>query len=147
MFMGGRPFFFLFSSIICLASSMIVSVVRPKKSNLTRPACSTSFLSYCVIGLPSESSIRGANSAILVGEITTPAACFPMLLITPSNLLDTSISSIVSLSSLSLARLYIATKSGDAGSNFSFGFLGSIPKQALKVVPGFSGIRPATRLT
>ena len=105
MLIGGLPSRANISSIISLASSMIVRVVKPKKSNLTKPACSTSFLSYWVIGLPSESSINGANSAIRVGEITTPAACLPILLITPSKRTETSISSIESFSSLALALL------------------------------------------
>ena len=46
MLIGGFPSRANLASIICFASSMIVKVVRPKKSNLTKPACSTSFLSY-----------------------------------------------------------------------------------------------------
>ena len=42
--------------IISRAHLMIVSVRNPKKSNLTKPAYSTSFLSKCVTGcIPSES--------------------------------------------------------------------------------------------
>jgi hypothetical protein len=59
---------------------MMVSVRKPKKSNLTSPAASTSSLSNCVTGvvLPS-SQYRGVKSVSTDGAMTTPPACVPAL--------------------------------------------------------------------
>ena len=41
---------------IASACSMTVSVFRPRKSNFTRPACSTYFIEYWVIGISDRGS-------------------------------------------------------------------------------------------
>ena len=89
---------------------MIVRVFNPRKSNLTRPADSTSPISNCEATVPlSESKKRGVKSVRAVGAITTPAACVPTLLDKPSNFkaisktsFDSSDSSMVSLNCFSL---------------------------------------------
>ena len=53
---GALPSRFMRSLVISTAHCKMVNVRKPKKSNLTRPAVSTSFLSNCVTGnLPSSS--------------------------------------------------------------------------------------------
>ena len=85
--------------IIPNAQSMMVSVRRPKKSNFTKPAVSTSFLSNWVTGLlPSASQYSGEKSVMVVGEITTPPACLPALRVTPSKMRHISIRSRISSS-------------------------------------------------
>src|SRR6188768_1712731 len=72
--------------MILIARSMTVSVRRPRKSNFTRPAASTSSLSNCVTTLPPLSSAySGANSVSFDGAITTPPACMPALRVRPSS--------------------------------------------------------------
>ena len=88
----------------------MVNVLRPKKSNFTNPADSTSPISNWEATVPlSESRIKGVKSVRAVGAITTPAACVPTLLDSPSSFkaisytsLDSSDSSMVSLNCFSL---------------------------------------------
>ncbi len=69
-----------------LAISRMVSVARPRKSNLTRPIASTSSLSYW---LTAESLpgcwYSGQKSVSLPGAISTPPACMPTLRVMPSS--------------------------------------------------------------
>ena len=84
-----------------IALSIIVSVLSPKKSNLTNPIFSTSSLSNCVSTEDeSLSKYIGEKSASDPGAITTPPACFPMFLMPPSNLKDKFMISCTSSSSL-----------------------------------------------
>ncbi len=86
--------------IFFTASSMTVKLRRPKKSNFTRPADSTSSLSYCATRpVPSASHRTAEKSVILVGEMTTPPACLPVLRVMPSSF--NAISQISAASSLS----------------------------------------------
>ena len=102
----------------------MVSVRRPKKSNFTKPAVSTSFLSNWVTGfLPSSSQYKGEKSVIVVGAITTPPACLPAFRVTPSSIRAISIRSFTS-SSLS----YTSGSCGSALNAFS------------SVMPGSGGI-------
>ena len=66
--------------------SMMVRVRSPRKSNLTRPAASTSSLSNCVTGvlLPS-SQYSGVKSVRTDGAMTTPPACVPAFRARPSS--------------------------------------------------------------
>ena len=83
---GGRPRPARRGLIIFSAQSIMVSVRRPRKSNFTSPASSTSFLSNWVTRLPpSSSQYSGEKSVILVGAITTPPACLPAFRHTPSS--------------------------------------------------------------
>ena len=60
------------------AQSMMVSVRSPRKSNLTRPAASTSSLSNWVTTVaPLASEYSGVKSVSTEGAITTPPACLP----------------------------------------------------------------------
>jgi len=87
---GGMPARAWRSLIAFTAQSMIVSVRRPRKSNLTRPTASTSSLSNWVTGLrPRPSWSCSANSGQKVcsgvGAITTPPACLPALRVRSSS--------------------------------------------------------------
>ncbi|MNV60411.1 hypothetical protein D3C71_1528720 [compost metagenome] len=96
---GSSPVLARRALIISNAQSMIVRVRKPRKSNFTSPAYSTSFLSNWVTGCcPSASQYNGAKSVILVGAITTPPACLPALRVTPSSLRAMSISALTSSS-------------------------------------------------
>ena len=96
---GSKFFFARRALIISNAQLMMVKVRNPRKSNLTKPAYSTSFLSNCVTGLfPSASQYSGAKSVILVGAMTTPPACLPAFRVTPSSLRAISISALTSSS-------------------------------------------------
>ncbi len=96
---GSRPCLARRGLIIFSAQSMMVSVRKPRKSNFTRPAYSTSFLSNWVTGCePVSSQYSGAKSVILVGAITTPPACLPAFRVTPSSLRAISISALTSSS-------------------------------------------------
>ena len=89
-----------FLLIFWIASSITVKLRKPKKSNFTRPAASTSSLSYCATRLvPSASQSTAEKSVILPGAITTPPACLPVFLVIPSNF--NAISQISLASSLS----------------------------------------------
>ena len=96
---GSLPSASIRALIISNAHLMIVNVRNPKKSNLTKPAYSTSFLSKWVTGcIPSESQYSGEKSVIAVGAITTPPACLPAFRVTPSSLRAISISAFTSSS-------------------------------------------------
>ncbi|MNZ97370.1 hypothetical protein D3C78_1166040 [compost metagenome] len=82
----GLPSFSCSRLIISMAHLMIVRVRRPRKSNFTRPAASTSSLSNWVTRpAPSSSQAIGAKSVSLVGAITTPPACLPVPRVMPSS--------------------------------------------------------------
>ena len=96
---GSKFFLARRALIISNAQLMIVNVRKPRKSNFTNPAYSTSFLSNCVTGLfPSASQYSGAKSVILVGAITTPPACLPAFRVTPSSFRAISINALTSSS-------------------------------------------------
>ena len=59
---GGSPFSARMRLMISSAQSMIVSVRRPRKSNFTSPAASTSSLSNCVTTLPPARRSTAARS-------------------------------------------------------------------------------------
>ena len=88
------------SLIVLIARSITVKVLRPKKSNLTKPIVSTSSLSNCVI-VESDcgSKYVGQKSAMDPGAITIPPACFPTFLAIPSSLKAKSMISETSASS------------------------------------------------
>ena len=87
---------------------MMVSVLNPKKSNLTKPTASISSLSNCVTRFaPPSSQYNGEKSVSLVGEITTPPACLPAFLAIPSSMSAKSINSRTSSSSV-----YASKRSG-----------------------------------
>ena len=103
------------SLTISTAQSMIVSVFRPRKSNLTRPTASTSSLSSCVTTLvPPSSQYSGAKSVNGPGEMTTPPACFPAFRTRPSS--DFARSMIAATSSSSR---YMLASSAESSSAFS----------------------------
>ena len=71
------------------APAKIVRVVKPKKSNFTRPIDSTSSLSNWLM-TPASWSLaswvyRGQKSVNLPGAIRTPPACIPTFRVIPSN--------------------------------------------------------------
>ena len=111
------------------AQSMMVSVFRPRKSNFTSPAASTSSLSYWVTRLsPFSSQCRGAKSVSLPGAITTPPACLPTLRVRPSSL---NAISMISLAD-SLSELPSSSRNSRSGSSCS--------SAAFRVMPGVPGI-------
>ena len=60
--------------------SRMVSVVRPRKSNFTKPTASTSSLSSCDTALSEPDAVySGQKSVSLPGAINTPPACMPTL--------------------------------------------------------------------
>ena len=69
------------------ARCRIVSVVSPRKSNFTNPACSTCFIEYCVTR-KSERGSRYSGTSSISGRspITTPAACVLAWRYRPSSL-------------------------------------------------------------
>ena len=75
-------------------SSMIVSVVRARKSIFSRPIFSTSVIGYIVVISSLLDLYSGTKSVIGCGEITTPAACVEAWRARPSRRLATSISSL-----------------------------------------------------
>ena len=86
MAMASSPLAWRLSLIMPMAQSTTVRVFKPKKSNFTNPASSTSFLSYWVTKPdPSASQYKGEKSVSLVGAITTPPACLPTLRVRPSS--------------------------------------------------------------
>ena len=86
MFTGSRPFLACSRLMISIAHLMMVRVRRPRKSNFTRPAASTSSLSNWVTSPPpSSSQAIGEKSVSLVGAITTPPACLPVPRVMPSS--------------------------------------------------------------
>ena len=98
MLSGSWPLTLRTLSTISSAQSIIVSVRRPRKSNLTSPASSISFLSNCTTKPePSSSQSSGEKSVSLVGAMTTPPACLPVPRVVPSSL--SAISQISSASS------------------------------------------------
>jgi hypothetical protein len=100
MSIGASPSASRWALMVRSAQSMMVSVRRPRKSNLTRPACSTSSLSYWVTRLaPPGSQYSGAKSVSLVGAMTTPPACLPALRATPSSLRAMSMMAVTASSS------------------------------------------------
>jgi hypothetical protein len=71
---------------VAMAQERMVSVRSPRKSNLTRPAASTSSLSNWVMTLPPPGSqYSGVKSVSTDGAITTPPACLPALRVRPSS--------------------------------------------------------------
>ena len=103
-------------STISSAQSMMVRVRKPRKSNLTRPASSISFLSNCTTKpAPSSSHSRGEKSVSLVGAITTPPACLPVPRVVPSSFRAisqiSSASSSFSMNSLSAGSCSMALAS------------------------------------
>ncbi len=75
------------SLIAATVQSMIVSVFSPRKSNLTRPARSTSSLSNCdTAPVLASSTYSGTKSVSFDGAMTTPPACRPTLRTMPSSL-------------------------------------------------------------
>ena len=71
--------------MFCTVRSRMVSVVKPRKSNLTKPIASTSSLSNCDITPPSTPCVySGQKSVSLPGAINTPPACIPTLRAIPS---------------------------------------------------------------
>ena len=73
--------------------SITVKVLRPKRSNLTSPAFSDEYISYCVEGkikFEVWSMYNGNCSANISPAITTPAACVAIFLFKPSNFKDSS---------------------------------------------------------
>ena len=73
-------------SISFSASSMMVSVVSPRKSILSRPSFSRPFMSYWVTISSRFVLYSGTSSFSGSGEITTPAACTEQLRARPSRL-------------------------------------------------------------
>ena len=67
------------------ASSITVSVLRPRKSNLTRPASSTSSLANWVTSSPFCPLQSGTYSQSGFSPMTTPAACMPVDRVRPSS--------------------------------------------------------------
>ena len=66
------------------ASLITVSVVSPRKSNLTRPASSTSSFANWVTSSPFCPRQSGTYSHSGFSPITTPAACMPVERVKPS---------------------------------------------------------------
>src|SRR6184192_2681994 len=62
-----------------------VSVVSPRKSNLTSPASSTSSFANCVTSSPFWPRQRGTYSQSGFSPMTTPAACMPVERVSPSS--------------------------------------------------------------
>ena len=101
MLTSSSPLDFLMLLIVFTAQSTIVSVRKPRKSNLTKPTASTSSLSNWLTKLEASSSqYKGVKSVSFDGEITTPPACLPALRTIPSNDFAKSISPATSSSSL-----------------------------------------------
>ena len=91
---------------------MMVSVRRPRKSNLTRPTASTSSLSYWVTTPPPPASqYSGAKSVSGVGAITTPPACLPALRVRFSSFSARSISARASSSCSYASQNSLTTRS------------------------------------
>ncbi|CFW50065.1 Uncharacterised protein [Bordetella pertussis] len=69
------------------AQSRMVRLRRPRKSNFTRPAASTSSLSNWETALFSWPGWQysGQKSVSLPGAMSTPPACIPMLRVRPSS--------------------------------------------------------------
>ena len=90
----------------------MVSVVRPRKSNFTRPIASTSSLSSCEMTLTAPSAeYSGQKSVSRPGAISTPPACMPTLRTRPSSLPPNSSSSlhlVLVLLALGEQRLHLA---------------------------------------
>ena len=71
--------------------SIIVSVFKPRKSNLISPAFSAEYISNCVEGNNKSAELslyKGTLSVNFLSAITTPAACVATLRFKPSNLSD-----------------------------------------------------------
>ncbi len=67
------------------ASLITVSVFKPRKSNLTSPASSTSSFANCVTSSPFCPRQRGTYSQSGFSPMTTPAACMPVERVSPSS--------------------------------------------------------------
>ena len=71
--------------LISLTALLItVSVVSPRKSNLTSPASSTSSFANCVTSSPFWPRQSGTYSQSGFSPMTTPAACMPVERVSPS---------------------------------------------------------------
>ena len=75
--------------------SMTVSVLRPRKSNFTRPTFSISSMENCVTTSPLLPRDRGTYSVRGSFDITMPAACVDACLVSPSSAVAYSISSFI----------------------------------------------------
>ena len=89
---GASPFFF-WALTSATALAMTVKVFRPRKSNFTRPASSTSSLANWVTISPFCPRKHGTYSQSGFSEMTTPAACMPAWRFRPSSALAMSRSS------------------------------------------------------
>ncbi len=70
---------------------MTVSVFRPRKSNFTRPAFSTSSFANCDTSMSDLSSLYvGTYSQSGLSAMTTPAACSPACRFSPSSAMPMS---------------------------------------------------------
>ena len=108
---------------------MTVKLRKPKKSNLTKPADSTSSLSYWLTRfVPSASQSTAEKSVSLLGAITTPPACLPVLRVMPSSFKPISQISLASSWSGLLGLVIISLSAGSA-------LIASA-----KLVPGLLGI-------
>ena len=116
------------------ARCRMVSVVRPRKSNFTSPACSTCFIEYCVTR-KSERGSRYSGTSSISGRspITTPAACVLAWRYSPS------ICSAIS-SSRATAFVLVAHHAAAAARRRS-------PAAGSPAAPGLFGISSATLLT
>ena len=138
----GKPLAACWRLMVCNAQSIMVRLRKPKKSNLTRPISSTSFLSNCETKpSPFSSHKMGVKSVKSEGEINTPPACLPVLRDKPSK--DKAKSN-KALTSSSFS--YSSHNSGETRSESSCAFL-ERPSASSKVIPKTKGISLATRST
>ena len=139
---GGKPFAACLRLMVCNAQSMMVRLRKPKKSNLTSPMSSTSFLSNCdTTPSPFSSQQIAVKSVKSVGEISTPPACLPVLRDKPSSEIAKSSKDFTSSS-----RSDNSIKSGDTNSA-SFLDLSLMPNASCSVMPMVNGISLAIRST
>ncbi len=91
--------------IIRSASLMMVKLLRPKKSILSKPSSSICPIGNCAATTPFCAISSGTYSTRLSGAITTPQACTPWLRTVPSSAIAISITDLlVSLVSYSFLR-------------------------------------------
>ncbi len=128
--------------------SRIVSVVSPRKSNFTRPICSTSSLSNWLIAdsVPCA-QYSGQKSVSLPGAISTPPACMPTLRVRPSSGRASATSSWNSSSASTASANAGSSASARSSVHGSAGLCGISFDSVSHFVYGRSSTRPASRTT
>src|SRR5882757_7317910 len=126
----------------------MVSVVRPRKSNLTRPIASTSSLSnWLTAASVPWAQYNGQKSVRRPGAISTPPACIPTLRVRPSSGRASSTISPASSSAATASAKAGSSRNARSSVHGSVGLCGISLDSRSHFEYGKSSTRPTSRTT